>query len=134
MKSIIEAQNTPNIWQFPQNTAVELRIYANAPFMTYNGQNIPAGHPNTPNSWYLPVVCEIQGDGDILYRPSFEIDTTEDSPTDRSATYTAWLFANDERVGNVPFLAGFAIPTFANQTWTDLILHRDARKILSIEC
>lgn len=126
--------NSPSIYQFPQETGVELRIYANSPFMTYNGQFIPAGHPNTPNSWYLPVACEIQG-GNIFYRPSFEIDSTEDSPTDRSATYTAWLFANGERLGNVPFLAGFGVPALidpltllaANQTWTSLILHRDAK-------
>lgn len=135
MKTIVEAINTPNVYQFPDFlTGVGLRIYANAPFITYNGQPIPAGHPNTPNSWYLPVACEIQG-GNILYIPSFEIDSTEDSWTDRSATYTAWLFANGERVGNVPFLAGFAVPALidpqtllaVNQTWGSLTLHRDAR-------
>lgn len=94
--------------------------------MTYNGQFIPAGHPNNPNSWYLPVVCEVQG-GSSLYIPSHEIDTTEDSPTDRTATYTAWLFANGERLGSIPYLAGYGIPALANHTWTSLTLHRNAK-------
>lgn len=134
MKVIIEQHLTPSVFQFPQTTGIELRIYANAPFITLNGQAIPAGSPHTPNSWYLPVACNIQGD-DELDIPSFEIDSTEDSPTDRTATYTAWLFAGDEQLGSVAFLTGFGIPALIdpltqlalNQTWTSLTLHRDAR-------
>lgn len=133
-KCIVEATSSPNIYQFAETDNVELRIYANAPFITYHGQPIPAGSPNGPNDWYLPVPCEIQG-GDIFYISSFEIDTTEDSATDRSATYTAWLFANGERVGTVPFLAGFGIPASVDHslgldesaTWVSLTLHRDSR-------
>lgn len=126
MKVIIEQHLTLSVFQFPQTTGIELRIYANAPFITFNGQAFPVGSPNTPNSWYLPVACSIQG-GNELNIPSFEIDSTEDSPTDRSATYTAWLFAGDERLGNVPFLTGFSVPQVpAVQTWTDLVLHRDS--------
>lgn len=126
MKAIIEAHNTPSIYHFPQLVGIELRHYANKPFITYNGQVIPAGSPNSPNSWFLPVDCEVQG-GNSLLIPDHEVDTTEDSPTDRSATYTSWLFANGERLGNVPYLAGYGIPALPNHTWSSLTLHRNAR-------
>lgn len=126
MKSIIEAHNTPSIYHFPQLVGVQLRHYANAPFITYNGQMIPAGNPNSPNSWFLPVDCEVQG-GSTLLIPSHEIDTTEDSPTDRTATYTSWLFANGERLGNIPYLAGYGIPELPSHTWSSLTLHRNAK-------
>lgn len=134
MKVIIEAINSPSVYRYSQTTGVTLRIYANTTFTTYDGQVVLAGSPNNLNSHYLEVECEIQG-GNILYIPSFEIDSTEDSPTDRTATYTAWLFASGERLGTNPFLAGFGVPTSIDpatgtaetQTWTRLVLHRDSR-------
>lgn len=133
MKVIVEALNSPSVWRYPQTTGIVLRIYANSPFLTYHGQYVPAGSPKSPNSFYLEVLCEIQG-GNILYIPSFEIDSTEDSPTDRAATYTAWFFAGEEQIGAGPFLPGFAVPAAGDaltglgdgQTWAGLILHRDS--------
>lgn len=133
MKVIVEAHETTESYRFPIISDIVLRIYANRPFETFDGQSVPAGSPKNPNSWFLPVPCSLNGTK--LHIPSFEIDSTEDSPTDRSATYTAWLYAGNAQVGTVPWLTGFAVPALldpltllaANQTWASLILHRDAK-------
>lgn len=133
MKMIIEAINTPSVWQFPPAAYVEARTYANQTFQTYHGQIIPRGNPNDPNSYYLSTPCEISG-GNVLKIPSIEIDSTEDSPTNRTATYTTWIFIDGERAGTIPFLADFGVPYAGDPatgldnglTWGGLILHRDA--------
>lgn len=108
MKIIVEALNTPNIWQF--GSAPELRIYANQNFFTDNGQLVTRGLVGT-NEPHLKIQCSLTGNT-VLYIPSFEIDST---PLDRSAFYTA-IFVSRGR--KTPYLSNFAIPSEpAGTTW-----------------
>lgn len=122
MKVIIEAINTPQIWQ--QAGAVVLRIYALAPFETSDGQWIPAGLPGDPNSPHLPISCIIDDVNNILTIPSFEIDSTVDASTNPFSLYTAELTgALGQRT---IFESGFAVNTLEvgdpSTTWGEIRL------------
>jgi hypothetical protein len=118
-KVIVEAENTPSLWRVPHTTDLHLRIQANVQFNTFNGQVILPGP-----QFYLKVPCSLTG-GTILLIESFEIDSTYDSPDVPDATYDAWLYAGNTKIGI--FLAGFGIKsTDGNQQWIDLVLLRDS--------
>ena len=119
MKIIIEAENTPSLYRVPHTSDLHLRVMANVQFNTFNGQVILPGP-----QFYLKVPCSLTG-GTILLIDSFEIDSTYDSPDVPDATYDAWLFAGNTKIGI--FLAGFGIKsTPENQQWIDLVLLRDS--------
>lgn len=121
---IVEAVNSPTIYRWPGSTAF-LRIYCNSAFFNSTGAFIGQGNAASVNSYYLQVLCTVVGN--VLYIPSFQIDSTTDSPTNPAATYTAVLFtSNGARVGN--FLANFGVPQIpANQTWMSLTLYKNQR-------
>jgi hypothetical protein len=118
-KIIIEALNTPSIWQTLFRSDLHLRISPDQQFLTGDGQVVFAG-PDL----YLKVPCSLDGDT-ILAIESFEIDSTWDSPDAPTTAYTADLYSGNTLIAT--FVADFGIrSTPANQTWADLILLRDA--------
>lgn len=124
MKVLVEAINMPPMWHLGGTTA-ELRLYANQSFMTSDGQWIPAGSINDPNSLYLPVACTIAGNIPLI--PSFEIDSTIDALVNRTARWSAFLFSENKRY--VPVLENFPINVLQtgdpSTTWGELMLLRD---------
>ncbi len=129
MKVTVEAQNTPDVWRLGGSTA-SLRISANQPFDTIDGQYIPKGR-SASNDFYLEVDCTIVGN--VLLIPAFEIDSTEDSPTNPAADYTATLVTSKRALIRPAFLSNFRVPaTLPNVTWPLLRLHKAARIPLRI--
>lgn len=122
MRVRIEPMSTPDIWRLPGNAPVKLRIYANRPFITGDGQFVPQGTPGQAHSFYLEVACQLTGEN-VLLIPEVEIDSTVDSIDNPWTTYTAELVAGGKRV---PFLTNFAVNTLADgdesTTWGEIIL------------
>jgi hypothetical protein len=125
LKIIIEAINTPEIWQLGGTTA-KLRIYANQSFQTSLGQWWPQGTPGAQNTFYLEVPCTILA-GELTI-PSFEIDSTVDALINPFATYTAELISSKNK--RVLFLSDFAVNTLEDgdpsTTWGEIALLRDS--------
>lgn len=124
MKVLIDPLNTPDVWRLSGNS-VKLRIYANQPFLTADGQWVPQGTPGGAQTFYLEVDCELTG-SHVLLIPEIEIDSTVDALDNPSATYTAELVAGGKRV---VFLANFAVNTLADgdpsTTWSEIVLLRN---------
>lgn len=126
----MEAINSPSIYKF-NGTAAELRIYATKDFFTFDGQVIPQGSLQLENSWYLPIACEVQA-GNVLYVPSFEIDSTVDGDP-ANAKYVALLFdQSGAYIGPFPWIqpSGFAIPAVASQTWLTLRTYNRGKTLM----
>lgn len=128
MKVIVEAQNTPNVWQI--SGTAQLRTFANQPFDTFHGQYVPKGSANE-GDLYLPVDCDTSAEQLLI--PSHEVDSTEDSITNPNATYTSVLWTPQRGIIKPEFLANYRVPaTLPNQTWPLLRLHKAARIPLRI--
>jgi len=125
-QQIIEAINTPSVFQFEGDTA-ELRLYPTQSFLTSTGQMMGQGSPWNTESWYLPVTCDVQPTG-ILYVPSFEIPSTTDGQP-RTSKYVAALFdEGGAYVGPFPLMNpnGFAVPPTSlmpSPTWGQLQIY-----------
>ncbi len=121
-KVIVEAQISPSYWKLPGTTA-KLRIRANESFDTYEGLYVPA---SSNGQLYLEVPCTVIGEELLI--PSFEIDSTEDSPTNPHATYTAQLFTERKKALEPEFFANFRVPPTVNTSWTTLRVNNSARR------
>jgi hypothetical protein len=130
MKVKVEMQNTPDVWRLGGETAF-LRIFANQSFDTSDGEFVPQSHVNS--GLYLEVPCQISGYSLVI--PEVELDSTEDSPTNPRATYTATLVTFRKNVIKPEFLSSFRVPSTApNTTWPNLRLHRSPRIPLRGSC
>lgn len=122
MKVVIEAYNTADVWRL--SGSVRLRIYARQSFWTSDGQFIPQGTPGQANTAYLEITGSVVAN--VLTLPSFEIDSTVDSPDSPWTTYDAELVAGGRRI---PFLSSFPVNTLADgdpsYTWVELTLFRN---------
>lgn len=123
MKVIVEAYASTGLWHYsPIGTAAYLDLYALQPFQSLDGQAILSGQFAIKDA-YLRVVCEVQA-GNVLYIPSFEIDSTLDSPTNPAARYGAVIrdYRNVVRVVGWPLgLSNWSLTNVASQTWEDII-------------
>lgn len=103
-----------------------LRIYANASFATEDGETILQGLIGQRYTLFKEVICTV--DGATLNIPQFTLPSTEGSPTNRRATYTAILFTSQGARVRPNFMTNFAVPdSLETQTWTTLALHQNAR-------
>lgn len=124
MKVLIEAVNTPTIYQFDNLTAV-LRIEAIEGFTTSDGQVIPPG-TNGQQDFYLEVAITVLAG--VMQIPLFEIDSTEDAyPWHSEITgdmegYRATIALSNGR--KIPYLPKFKVPTLAegdpSLTWAEI--------------
>ena len=120
MKVIVEPQNTPDLWRLGGTEAL-LQIRANQSFDTFNGQYIPASRVDV--GLCLEKACPITSNSLLI--PEIQIDSTEDSLTNPSATYSAVLIAKRRRID---FLLDFRVPSAPlNTNWPALRLRKAAR-------
>jgi hypothetical protein len=91
-------------WQFGASPAY-LRIYSSG-FTASDGTVVPAG--STSAGPYQQVTCSVASS--VVTCPTFTIQTTTDSMSDQTATYTGVLFDSANRQRVVVF-SGFSVPT-----------------------
>lgn len=129
MKVLIEAINTPVIWY--SDVPVELRIYANSAFTSSDGQWIPRG---STRENYLPIAGSIVGN--VLTFPSFEIDSTVDSPDNPFALYTAEVVEVTTGRRLQTFKANFPLNTLEagdpSYRWDEIENQRQMRRVQSV--
>lgn len=113
MKVTIEPQNTPDVWRLGGTEAL-MQIRANQSFDTFNGQYVPQGRVD--EGLFLEQVLTI--DNHVLNIPSVELDSTTDSLTNKTATYTVSLLTSRRKLIRPHFFVGRVPHTLApNTTW-----------------
>lgn len=105
MKRNINAWSTPEIYHL-SDLAPVLEIYANADFDTSDGQRVLAGDTELQN-FYRAVPCTVV-DNELVIPTIVDIDTTEDSPDNQQATYSAYLRASGQQL--IDWQLNFRIP------------------------
>lgn len=124
MRRDISSTSTPNIWNITDDAPI-LAIFADQDFDTADLQRVLAGD-TVANLLYLPTVCSVAAG--ILSVPTVsQINTTEDSPDNQRATYSAWLLTTNQQP--ILWLQTFSIPTSpivppAAMSWTELRIHK----------
>lgn len=124
MKRDIQSSSTPNIWNLTDDAPV-LAIFADQDFDTSDGQRVLAGNTQD-NTLCLRITCSV-GSGVLSVPTVSQINTTEDSPDNQRATYSAWLLTTNQLP--IPWLQSFSIPTSpttpaASISWTELRIHK----------
>ena len=120
MQRSIEAHSTANIWQLTDLAPV-LEIYANQQFDTSGGQSWMPGDP-TRQDIFRSVQLSVSSN-ELVFPTIANIDTTEDSPNNQKATYSAWIRAANREP--IEWLLQFRIPPsttnpISSISWTTL--------------
>lgn len=124
MKRNIDGTTSPDLWHYADLAPV-LELYANVDFDNSENQRILAGDPQFQN-FYRALTCSVV-DGQLAV-PIFEdVDTTEDSPDNQLATYSAYLRINGQQP--VEWLLNFRVPPstttpVSSIDWTTLRIHK----------
>jgi hypothetical protein len=125
MKLDIDATTVPSIWQLADQVPV-LEIYADEPFDTSDGQTVLAGSAER-GDFCKRVECAVVNN--VLSIPTIEqIDSTEDSPTNQLATYSAYIRAVGQEP--IPWLLNFPLapitqPDVLTLEWTSIRIHAE---------
>lgn len=124
MRRDIQSCSTPNIWNLTDTEPV-LAIFADQDFDTSDLQRVLAGNTQD-NTLCLRITCSV-GSGVLSVPTVSQINTTEDSPDNQRATYSAWLLTTNQLP--IPWLQSFSIPTSpitppAAISWTELRIHK----------
>jgi hypothetical protein len=123
MQINIDTTSTPNIWQL-RDQAPTLEIYADQQFDNAQGGTVLAG--SVARGDCCKRVLGSVANNTLTFPTIVAIDTTEDSPTNQGATYSAYIRARGQ--DPIPWLLNFPLEPIVRQgvtsrSWTDIRQH-----------
>lgn len=124
MEIQIDSFSTPNIWGMSDTTPA-LEIYANDLFETSDQKPVLPGNPTIGDLRHR--VVGMVSSGVASFPAVTGIYTTEDSPTNQRATYSAFIRVRGREL--IPFLERFRLPTLPvgnSMSWNTIRLHNSA--------